>query len=224
MSTRDADSQARPSRWAARVFLLVLAALGAGCAEDESAAGYGGSSGPTTAAAPGDPIDFGTLPDFRLTDQHGEPFGLIDLKGTPWVLACIFTTCTGPCPSITRTMADVARRLEGTEAHLVSITVDPARDNPAVLDRYAQAHEADPERWSFLTGEEAEVHGLIREGFKLPVAKLDEADPETGDFLTHDRRLTVVDAEGRIRGWYDSEDPAQVKRLVERVRALLEDE
>ena len=35
-----------------------------------------------------------------------------------------------------------------------------------------------------------------------------------------DGAITVVDGQGRIRGWYDSQDPEQVARLAERVRFL----
>ncbi len=155
-----------------------------------------------------------------MTSQTGETVTLETLRGRTWVMASIFTTCAGPCPRITAAMSDVARRIEGTGAHLVSITIDPARDHPARLASYAEAYGADPERWTFLTGEEEAIHALVRGGFKMPVARLDEPHPETGDLLTHDRRLAVIDARGRIRGWYDSEDRDELALLVERVKFL----
>jgi protein SCO1 len=196
-------------------------ALAAACGGDAKAGpvGSGGSSGPVAAAAPEDPISFGAVPDFALVDQDGRALARADLLGRPWVLACIFTLCTGPCPSITRELAHVARELEGVEARFVSLSVDPARDKPYMLKRYAEQFGADTARWSFATGEEAEVDSLVR-GLMLPLARLDAPDPETGTEITHDQRLTVIDAEGRIRGWYDSQDPRAVERLIERVRFL----
>lgn len=208
---------ARSRILAAGILCSLVAACG-GC--DGAQAGYGGSDGPKAAADADDPRDFGALPDFALTSQAGEIVTLASLRGRVWVMASIFTTCAGPCPRITRAMGDVARRIENTNAHLVSITVDPARDNPAKLASYAKSYGADPERWTFLTGAEEAIHTLIREGFRMPVARLDEPHPETGDLLTHDRRLAVIDAEGRIRGWYDSEDRDQLALLVERVKFL----
>lgn len=183
-------------------------------------AGFGAGSGPAAAAAAEDPVAFGHVPDFALIDQDGEAFGLGDLDGRPWVMACIFTLCTGPCPSITGEMARLANALHDVDARFVSLSIDPARDHPFRLRQYAEAHSADTTRWHFLTGEEAQIDRLVREGIKLPLARLDEPDPETGDLLTHDQRLTVIDATGRIRGWYDSQDPEQVARLIERVRFL----
>jgi cytochrome oxidase Cu insertion factor (SCO1/SenC/PrrC family) len=52
---------------------------------------------------------------------------------------------------------------------LVSITVDPERDTPAVLSQYAARFHADPERWLFLTGEKRAIHRLARDGFHLGV-------------------------------------------------------
>lgn len=198
---------------------LLCALLVVACGE--SRAGRGAGLGPRAAAEADDPVAFGRIEPFALTSQTGATITLEELRGRPWVVACIFTTCTGPCPSITRAMGRIQRRLAGVDARLVSITVDPQRDSPAVLARYAEAFDADPERWFFLTGaDEAEVHRLIRSSFKMPVDRLDEPDPRTGDLLTHDRRLAVIDAQGVIRGWYDSQTPEQVDLLVRRVRFL----
>jgi protein SCO1 len=197
-------------------------ALASACGGDAAAgpARSAGSSGPVAAAAPEDPVVFGPVPDFALIDQDGRALTRADLLGRPWVLACFFTLCTGPCPSITRELAHVARELEGVEARFVSLSVDPARDKPYMLKRYAEQFGADTARWSFATGEEAALDALVRQGFKLPLARLDTPDPETGTELTHDQRLTVIDAQGNIRGWYDSQDPQAVQRLIERVRFL----
>jgi cytochrome oxidase Cu insertion factor (SCO1/SenC/PrrC family) len=196
---------------------LVLALPACG---DEAVAGKGASSGPATAAAANDAIAFAEVPDFTLITQDGDELTRADLAGRPWVLACIFTLCTGPCPSITKEVARLERKLDDVDVRFVSLSVDPARDKPHMLQAYAEAYQADTTRWTFATGTEAEVATLVREGFKLPFAKLDEPDPETGDLLTHDQRLTVIDAQGRIRGWYDSQDPDQMALLAERVRFL----
>lgn len=196
--------------------LLPLAACDGGAA----AAGRGGAAGPDVSPAADDPIDFGSVPDFRLTDQDGLEVTLADLAGRPWVLACIYTLCTGPCPSITKELGAVVRRLDGVDARFVSLSVDPLRDQPHVLKRYAEAHGADLERWRFLTGRPEEVERLVRDGFRLPLATLAEPDALTGETITHDQRLTVIDAEGRVRGWYDSQDPAEIALLCERVRFL----
>ena len=44
----------------------------------------------------------------------------------------------------------------------VSITLDPKRDNPEVLNRYARLFGADLAAWHFLTGEPAQVASVIK--------------------------------------------------------------
>ncbi len=215
---RGGRREAARARLRARAAALVLLSLASACAE--TAAGSGGSAGPKTAAAPEDPVDFGTLGSFSLIDQDGRTLTQADFAGRPWVAACIFTLCTGPCPSITRQMAYVVGELDGVDARFLSLSVDPARDKPFMLKRYAESFGADLERWSFATGEEVAIDALVRQGFRLPLARLPEPDPATGTELTHDQRFVVVDGTGRIRGWYDSQDPEEVQRLIERVKVL----
>ena len=48
---------------------------------------------------------------------------------------------------------------------LVSFTVDPKDDTPAVLSAYADRLGADPQHWWFLTGPEKPLYDLIQNGF-----------------------------------------------------------
>src|SRR5262249_52399227 len=50
----------------------------------------------------------------------------------------------------------------GPKVFFLSITVDPERDTPAVLQRYAQAHGANLAGWAFLTGTPTEIRQVAR--------------------------------------------------------------
>src|SRR5438045_4156180 len=76
---------------------------------------------------------YGSVPAFEMTDQEGKSFGLVELSGKIWIADFIFTTCPGPCPIISTRMAELQKPLEKTDIQLVSMTVDPERDTPAVL-------------------------------------------------------------------------------------------
>jgi protein SCO1/2 len=52
---------------------------------------------------------------------------------------------------------------------MLSITVDPETDTPAVLKQYARRYEIGP-GWTFLTGQKADVDALL--------AKLGSSDPD----------------------------------------------
>ncbi len=170
-----------------------------------------GWAGPNTAPPPVQ----GPAPKFRLTDQSGRPFDAAALQGHPWIADFIFTSCPGQCAQMTRQMASLQSRLPDN-VQFVSISVDPRRDTPEVLARYAQANGARTQQWHFLTGEPARIERLARDGFRLSYAE--GTDP--GEPIIHSVRFVLVDPHGMIRGLYDGTDPEQVEHLVRDVQSL----
>jgi protein SCO1 len=176
--------------------LLLLFAIG-GC----DFAGSGRSSVPANSTRDIDPMY--PVGEFALTERSGKSVRASDLRGKVWIASFVFTRCTGPCPQVTATMARLQSELKDVEdLRLVTFTVDPQRDDPAELARYADHFRADPERWLFLTGKEEEIHRLMRDGFKLAIARNENAKAP-GDEFDHSTRLAVVDCEGRIRGYFE---------------------
>jgi protein SCO1/2 len=144
------------------------------------------------------------VPPFALTERSGRTVTNRDLSGKIWVADFIYTTCPGPCPVITSGMA----RLQDAVAHdpqvqLVSFTVDPQTDTPAVLAKYADQFGADPNRWWFLTGPEKPLDDLIQNGF-LQVVQDNSGQPlQEGQYkVTHSTYLALVDGDGNVRGFY----------------------
>jgi protein SCO1/2 len=155
----------------------------------------------------------GSVEPFELTDQSGQPFDSSRLAGKVWVADFIFTTCPGPCPRMSSQMHQVQRELEGRGIQLVSFTVDPEHDTPAVLAEYGRRFKASPGVWHFLTGPRAAVHHLSMNVFKL--------GPVDGS-LEHSTRFVLVDRNGRIRGYYLTSEPDAIPRLIEHARLLLD--
>jgi protein SCO1/2 len=158
---------------------------------------------------------FGVVPDFELTDQSGRTFGSQKLDGKVWVADFIFTTCAGPCPRMTLQMREVRDQIQKAEdVRLVSFTIDPARDTPEVLHEYGRRYGANPDRWYFLTGPQAELHRLKRNAFRLG---------DVDGSLEHSTRFVLVDRKSRIRGYYDSSDTEKMRQLVADIRAVVEE-
>jgi len=154
----------------------------------------------------------GSVPDFTLTERSGRELGLDDLRGHIWVADFIFTHCAGPCPLMSATMA----KLQDAIAHrpdvrMVSISVDPERDTPEVMSRYADRYGADPSRWLFLTGPMETITRLAVEGFKVGSIE----DP-----ILHSTRFILVDEAGAIRAYRDSAESDVVERLVDDIETL----
>ena len=163
---------------------------------------------------------YGTVPQFDLTNQDGQPFGSTQLHGRIWIAGFIFTTCPGPCPMISSRMGELQRPLEKSDVQLVSFTVDPENDTPEVLREYAQRVQARPGRWHFLTGQQAAIYDLTQHGFKLAVA--DRAAEEGGP--VHSTRTVLVDRRGMIRGYYDILAPDGVTKLLADTSKLLREQ
>jgi cytochrome oxidase Cu insertion factor (SCO1/SenC/PrrC family) len=205
-----------------RTFLLLLplAAL----------AGCGPRVTPSSRATGTPDLDFPVGP-FSLTERSGKTVTDQDLRGKVWVASFVFTRCLGPCPAVTGTVKELAADLKDVpDVRFVTFTVDPSRDNPGELQKYAAKYGADPERWLFLTGPEPTIHALMKDRFKLAVGRK-EGDVKEGDEYDHSTRLTVVDKNGVIRaifaGMRDDTQPGgaeafdeNLKRLIETVRLL----
>ena len=159
------------------------------------------------------------VPDTQLVDETGAAINLDTMKGSVVVYDFIFTNCTGICPIMTNNMRILTERVEeDAPVRFVSITVDPARDTPAVLAKYASRVRNDP-RWMFLTGERQTIVDLSVKGFKLSAG-----DPVPGgEPLLHSSKFAVADKTGVIRAYYDATDGEMPERVAAAIEQLLEE-
>jgi cytochrome oxidase Cu insertion factor (SCO1/SenC/PrrC family) len=149
---------------------------------------------------------FGTVPDFSLIERDRRKVTRADLLGVVWVANFIYTRCTDTCPLQSARMAALQKDVAGERGlRFLSITVDPARDTPAVLEKYADRYEANRERWWFLTGDKQAIYALIREGFRLSVE--DPTDSAAPALASPARRTDFQDlSRRRARGPVDALD------------------
>lgn len=158
------------------------------------------------------------LPAFSMIDQNENAVSLESLEGNVWVADFIFTRCANPCPLMTRNMADMQQQLSDVPGvRFVSFTLDPEYDTPKRLGNYADLYGANGEQWHFLTGAREEaVYDLALKGFALTAEEAVAGRP-----IIHSQRFVLVDRQGRIRQYYQGEDPASKPRIVEDVKGLL---
>ena len=165
------------------------------------------------------------VPPFDLTERSGKPITNNDLFGKIWVADFVYTTCPGPCPLVTANMARIqAAVVNDPNVQLVTFTVDPTTDTPAVLAAYADRFHADKNRWWFLTGSEKQMYDIIRNGFFLPMVDNSGQPAQNGQYkVTHSTQLALVDANGVVRGFYDGVTPGDNAELLKAI-AILEKE
>lgn len=159
------EAAVRKALWGLLI-LVMVGVVGAGArALLRDRPGFGSAPG----EAPPPPV-YGRVPAFSLIERSGRPLRASDLRGVVWIADFIYTRCTDTCPLQSAQMARLqAEYRDAADLRLVSVTVDPARDTPRVLARYAARFGADPPRWLFLTGDKAAILHLAREGFRLGV-------------------------------------------------------
>lgn len=137
--------------------------------------------------------------DALLVDQDGKPRPFSTFRGQRVALTFIYTRCPFPefCPMMDRHFASVQKQIKSTpalaDARLVTMTLDPEYDTPAVLKPYAQTRNADPAIWSFVTGEPDEA-ARFGSQFGLYV----EHNPQNAIDITHNLVTAVIDAHGRL--------------------------
>lgn len=179
-----------------REFLSILA-LGLAIAGGAAAiALFTGKAPPAVATSPS-PLDHARhLASFSLTERSGRIVTQTELADKFLVVNFVFTSCSLSCRVVNDRMAEIQRlAADAADVQLVSLTVDPRSDTPAVLAKFADSYHADPNRWLFLTGETADVYRLIETSFIPRSPELSQFIP--GGFANTDR-IMLVDSKGNV--------------------------
>lgn len=112
-------------------------------------------------------------PNVEVVNHRGERLRFRDtfIDGRALVISAVYTQCQGSCPGTSFTMErlrDTLGPVFGERLTMVSFTIDPLVDTPAVLGRYAANFgvAGPPARgrpdWQFLTGAPDAIDALRR--------------------------------------------------------------
>lgn len=160
------------------------------------------------------------LPAFEFPECMGGTVSRDSLKGKRWLASFFFTRCNGPCPLLIRDISELHRRVAQSNPDFlfVTFTVDSSFDSADVLKKYSDTFLADHDRWKFLTGDELQIHDLIRRGFSQYV------QPNLGDMrkpgfeVAHSNRSVLVNEDGIPVATYlmtVPEDVVRLRRVIE---------
>lgn len=155
-----------------------------------------------TAFVPIEPIDPPhTLSDFTLTDQHGQPASLSDLKGKTVLLFFGYTHCPDFCPTTLFTFKQIKKALadKADQVAFVFISIDGERDTPEAIASYVDGF--DP---SFigLTGDDATLTRLGTD-YDLYFSKRADASGSTENYLMdHTSNVFLINPEGQLVALY----------------------
>lgn len=145
----------------------------------------------------------GLAPGYTLVDQDGRRLTSEDLRGTVTLYTFGYTHCETGCFPTDSVFRGVQDRLDGIArgdmpVRFVTVSFDPARDTPAVLAEAAREAGADPDVWTFATGEPDALKTLIGTGFEVYYG------PHPDDPMAFEYRpgVFIVDGNGILRREY----------------------
>jgi len=182
----------------------------------ENATGGAAENSPPRLISPDHPRQ---LINFSLTDRTGRTVTRTELDRKILVVNFLFTSCSLTCPAVNRCMAQIQQfTAHQPDVRLVSLTVDPRDDTAEVLAKYGERFGADTNRWLLLTGDKNMLYDLIGTSFLAQ----DLNDPFSympGNF-SHTDRIALVDADGKLRGYFDGLNENTATAVVGEINRL----
>lgn len=181
----------------------------------------GASRGPLV---PDEGLEALQIPTFSLVDQNGKPVDHSVFDGRVTILDFSFTNCPFVCPGMTAAMLMLQSELVGTGVRFASISVDPKNDTPEAIRAHADARGVDHERWTWMTGDEAEIRRIVSQSlmFELqddPTRPITLPDGSVMNNIIHPSRLFLVGPDRRVLALYAFNDPDAIAALRERATA-----
>jgi protein SCO1/2 len=145
-------------------------------------------------------------PDFALQDDGGARWQLSQQHGKSVLLTFGYTHCADTCPALVARLERITASLHARSqlVEIAVITVDPARDSPAVMHRFLQRFSLrDGAKLVGLTGTPAEI-ARVEAGYHVWSKRL-PAHADAYD-VAHSAVVYVIDPRGEISAIRDDDD------------------
>ncbi len=109
-------------------------------------------------------------PGYDLVDQNGRRFTSEDARGTITLYSFAYAACPMPCDGVFDVMRGVQAALDtvetgGLAVRLVTIGIDHRHDSPGALTQLAARVGANPDMWTFASGDSVRLLRTVRNGF-----------------------------------------------------------
>ena len=152
---------------------------------------------------------------FTLTNAEGQRFGSAQLAGKPYVIFFGFTHCPDVCPTTLARLTRLRAQAGGgaNTPEILFVTVDPERDRPEEVGKYAQLFGSPI---IGLTGSPAEIE-QVKKQFGIFSRKV--RDESGGYSVDHTAAALLFDGRGKFVATIAPEEPDsaaldKIKRVV----------
>jgi protein SCO1/2 len=148
-------------------------------------------------------VDFGG--PFTLTGSDGKPFSSTRLQGQPYAIFFGFTHCPDVCPTTLARMVWLRQQLgaSGEKLQILFVTVDPERDGPAEVGKYAELFNSPV---TGLTGSPAQIE-QVKKKYGIYSEKVPSEGGEYG--VDHTATVLLFDPRGEFTGTIAQEESDQ---------------
>jgi protein SCO1/2 len=155
---------------------------------------------------------------FSFINQDNQIITNQTFENQVYVAEFFFTSCPSICPIMHGNLMKVYEKFKTNPGvKILSHTIDPDYDTPAVLKKYATDKNIDTDFWILVTGNKDEIYTICENSY-LAFAKKDEK--AEGGYI-HSGFLTLIDKNGHIRGAYDGTTGSDVDKLISDIQILL---
>lgn len=159
------------------------------------------------------------IPDWKFMDQDSNMVTNKNLSDVVYVTDVFFRSCPTICPKVMKEMKRIYLEFEDNpQVKLVSFTIDPERDSPALLKKYASNLQVDTKKWWFLHGEKEETYDLALDYFNTAY---EDSDVPGG--FNHSGKLILTDKNGHIRSFSEGTDPNETPKMIRDIKILLKE-
>ncbi|MEO7996756.1 MAG: SCO family protein [Gemmatimonadaceae bacterium] len=198
------------------VITFALSAMGSACRETTSTAHPASSAATQTIST----ISTEQYSVYELPsvwrNQHGDTLHLSALTGHVRVMAMVYANCHATCPLVISELKRIEDRFPENphnNVRFVLVSLDPSRDTPESLSKWAASLGLDPARWTLLTGTADGVRELT---IALNVRYQSQQNGE----LAHTNALTVLDSSGHVV--HQQTELGQTTETFRQLRKLLQ--
>ncbi|MBI3581913.1 MAG: SCO family protein [Nitrospinae bacterium] len=162
-----------------------------------------------------------TVGNYRLFNLEGGTERFFGLDRKPTLVSFFYTGCSEGCPLVLNNIAGVLGKLPKElrdDVAVVSISIDPAHDTPAVLAGYSKPFVKEFKNWRFATATEETIRMLTSDlGFAY--------EKKEDGSMEHLNRVTLINSSGLVlKHFYGTdvkaEDVAGALKDIARGRTL----
>jgi len=156
---------------------------------------------------------------YTFTDQQNRQIGQELFQGKIYVADFFFTSCPTICPIMKSQMLRIYEKFKDNDQFLLlSHSIDPEHDTVEVLNDYAARLAIEADSWHLVTGVKEEIYDTA---FRYGLAAMEDKNAPGG--FIHSGSFTLVDRQGKIRGYYKGTEEEAVDRLIKDIGRLIDE-